>query len=259
MQRNETIGIAIGPDTSSIISELIFSKIDQALKNYNYLRFIDDFKCYCDSKETADLFIRQLSKELEKFHLRLNTKKTTIVELPNGLDQDWVRELRAYANKFLSVKKLTRKHITTISEFLDLAIALSNKNPGDSPIRYAVRVLSKKKYTDNEVMAFTIMYLSRICYIYPYFIDIFDDILKRNKPDKETRFLLSKEINSIMWEHVDYSRSDVAMWGIYLALKYKFEIKEYTNYSKKLIDGRDCLPVLLAYEYIILPKNWTVV
>ena len=125
------------------------------------------------------------------------------------MDQDWVRELRAYANKFLSVKKFTRKHITTISDFLDLAIVLSNKNPGDSPIRYAVKVLSKKKYTDNEVMSFTIMYLSRICYIYPYFIDILDEILERNKPDKETKQLLSREINSIIWEHIDYSRSDV--------------------------------------------------
>ena len=257
MQRNETIGIAIGPDTSSIISELIFSKIDHSLKNYNYLRFIDDFKCYCESKETADLFIRQLSKELEKYHLRLNTKKTTIIELPSGLDQDWVRELRAYANKFLSRKKLSRKQITTISEFLDLAIALSNKNPGDSPIRYAVKVLSKKKYTDNEVMAFTIMYLSRICFIYPYFIDIFDDILARNKPDKDTRYLLSKEINSIMQEHVDYSRSDVALWGIYLAIKYKFKIKKYVSYSNKLLKARDCLPVLFAYKYAKKTKRST--
>ncbi|HWY99089.1 MAG TPA: RNA-directed DNA polymerase [Bacteroidia bacterium] len=46
MQRNETVGIAIGPDTSGIISELILSRIDKALKDYNYLRFIDDYRCY---------------------------------------------------------------------------------------------------------------------------------------------------------------------------------------------------------------------
>lgn len=197
------------------------------------------------------------SKELERFHLRLNPKKTKITVLPAGLDQDWVRELRAYSNKFLAAKQLTRKKVTTVSEFIDLAIALSDNNPGDSPIRYAVKVLSRKKFMDDEVMAFTIMYLSRVCYIYPYFIDLFNDILKRNKPNKKIKSLLSKEINSIMNEHIEYSRSDVALWGIYLAMKYKFKIKEYDRYSNKLIEGRDCLPVLLSYEYAKKKKHHT--
>lgn len=62
MQRNETVGIPIGPDTSSLISELVLSRVDKRLEKYQYLRFIDDYRCYCKSKEEADEFLRSLSK-----------------------------------------------------------------------------------------------------------------------------------------------------------------------------------------------------
>ncbi len=249
MQRNETIGIAIGPDTSSLISELVLTRIDKELNEYKYLRYIDDYKCYCSSKEKADTFLRRLSKELEKYHLRLNPKKTEIIELPKALDQYWVRELKVFANKFLTEESLSKKDINTISEFIDLSLNLSEKNPEDSPIRYAVRILSKKKYKDDDIYAFVIMYLSRVCFIYPYFIDLFNELIKINKPSENITELIAKEINSIIKEHIKYSRSDVALWGIFIAMKYEFQIENFEDYSNKLIKDKDCLPVLLSYEY----------
>ena len=249
MQRNETVGIAIGPDTSSIISELILTRVDKELNSFQYLRFIDDYKCYCKSREEADTFLRSLSKELEKYHLRINPKKTQIIELPIALDQDWVRDLKAFTNKFLTKKKIGTKDINTISEFLDLSLRLAERNPGDSPIRYAVKILSKKVFKDNDSFAFVLMYLSRICFIYPYFIDVFNDILERNKLNKQMKQLVEREINALLNEHKKYSRSDVALWGLHLAMKYDFIIQNFDSYSDFLIEDRDCLPVLMCYEY----------
>jgi hypothetical protein len=165
VQRNETVGIPIGPDTSNVLSEIILSQIDKNLIEYNYFRFIDDYKCYCKSKEEADNFIKNLSKELEKFHLRLNQKKTQIIELPKTIEEDWVRELKAFSNKFLTHKEYSKKNINSISEFFDLSIKLSKKNPNDSAIRYAVKIISEKIFSDNDVYAFILMYLSRLCFI----------------------------------------------------------------------------------------------
>lgn len=257
MQRNETVGIAIGPDTSSVITELILTRVDKALSDYKYLRYIDDYKCYCASKEEADTFLRKLSKELEKYRLRLNLKKTKIIELPKPLDQDWVRELKAYTNKFLTSKEVTKKDINVLSEFIDLALNLAKSNPGDSPIRYAVKILSKKLYKDNDVFAFVIMYLSRLCFIFPYFIDVFDLILEKNTPSDEILELVEKEINSIAKEHIKYSRSDVSLWSIYLAIKYDFVIDDFEKFSDFLITDRDCLPVLMSYEYAKAKKHKT--
>lgn len=248
-QRNETVGIPIGPDTSSIISELILSQIDKKLSDYKYFRFIDDYKCYCKSKEQADTFINKLSKELESFNLRLNQKKTEIIELPIPIEEDWIRALKSYANTFLNDEILKNKHANYVSEFVDLAIRLTNKNPNDSAIKYAVKILSKKKYQDKDLYILLIMYLSRVCFIYPYFIDVFDEILSKNSLDNDIIELIKKEINSILKEHKEYSRSDVALWGIHLSLKYDFQIDDFQAYSNYLIEDRDCLPVLLCYEY----------
>ena len=249
LQRNETVGIPIGPDSSSIISEIILSKIDKALSKYNYFRFIDDFKCYCNSKEESDNFIKSLSKELEKYHLRLNQKKTEIIELPKTIEEDWVRDLKAYANKFLTESELSKSDINYVSEFIDLSIKLTKKNPNDSALRYAVKVISDKRFADNDVYVFTIMYLSRICFIYPYFIDVFYEILNNNPPNAKMIALFSKEINSILKEHLEYSRSDVALWGLFLAMKFNFKIESFNSYSDYLINDRDCLPSLLCYYY----------
>lgn len=249
MQRNETVGIPIGPDTSSLISELVLTRIDKELSDYKYVRYIDDYKCYCESKDEADNFLRKLSKELEKYHLRINPKKTEIRELPISLDQEWVRELKAFANKFLFESELNKFKINAISEFIDLSLELAKKYPGDSPIRYAVKILSNKKYIGNATFAFVIMYLARVCFVYPYFIDVFDNLLGENTLGKARRSLVSKEINAIVHEHKKHSRSDVSLWGVYLAIQYKFKIDDFENYSDEIINNRDCLPALMCYLY----------
>lgn len=249
VQRNETVGIPIGPDTSSVICEIILSQIDKELLDFKYFRYIDDYKCYCSSKEEAESFIKKLSKELEKFHLRLNQKKTEIVDLPKTLEENWVRELKAFSNNFLTKQEFTNKDINVLSEFIDLSLKLAKENPNDSSIKYAVKILSSKIYKDIDVYAFVIMYISRVCFIYPYFIDVFHDIFNKNPLNSKLLDLVPIEINSILEEHLEYSRSDVALWGLFLAIKYNFKIDDFEKYSNYLIEDRDCLPVLLCYAY----------
>lgn len=251
MQRNETIGVPIGPDTSSLISELVLSRVDKELENFDYLRFIDDYRCYCKTQEEADEFIRKASRELEKYHLRLNPKKTKITSLPTTIDEDWVRLLRQYSSHFLKKYKFKERDINTLSEFIDLAIKLSKDFPGDSPIRYAAKILTNKEYIDEKVFGFVIMYLSRLCFLYPYFIDLFYELLTRNEKHitKGLLLMIKDEINSLAKEHIKYSRSDVGLWCLYLAIYFDFEIDDFESYSDQLILDRDCLPTLLCYYY----------
>jgi len=251
MQRNETVGIAIGPDTSSLISELILSRVDKELEKYEYIRFIDDYRCYVKSQEDADEFVRKLSKELERYHLRLNPKKTKIIELPTPIDADWVRSLREYSTKFLKKKKFSADDVNTLSEFIDLSIRLSKEHPSDSPLRYSVKILASKRFMDEKSLTFVLMYLSRICFIYPYFIDVLDDLLKRNKKRIKGDIveILKKEVNTLTKEHIKYSRSDVALWGLTIALKHDIELDDFEAYSDQLIADRDCLPTFMCYRY----------
>ena len=71
VRRNETQGIPIGPATSHIISEFILSKVDEVLRNdgYVFVRYIDDYECYCENREEAEDFILKLEQELRNYLL----------------------------------------------------------------------------------------------------------------------------------------------------------------------------------------------
>lgn len=250
MKRNETVGIAIGPDTSGIVSELILSRIDKKLANYQYLRYIDDYKCYCSSQAEAESFILLLSRELENYNLRLNTKKTVIKELPLQYDEDWVNRLNEYCANFLNQNHYTIKELRKITGFIDLAIKLSDENPGESPYKYAVKILSKKHY-DETALKYVLLYLFRICFVFPYFIDVLFDLLQNNhsKINDDLKSILKDEIEIVLNEHLPYGRSDVVLWCLFLATNYKIRIDQFEEISNRIIQERECLATLLCFRY----------
>lgn len=87
--------------------------------------------------------------------------------------------------------------------------------------------------------------------MHPYFIDLFDDLLDRNEANISGDILaiVDAEVNSLTKEHIKYSRSDVALWGIRLSIKHNFTLKYFEKYSNQLLKDLDCLPSLLCYEY----------
>lgn len=251
-QRNETIGIAIGPDSSNIICELILSQIDKDLSDYDYIRFIDDYKCFCSTKEEADKFIRELSFLLEKYHFRLNSKKTKITLLPHPIEDIWVRKIREYNNVHLSNNDdITQKDILRINDFIDLTIDLVNKYPDESSLKYAVRILANKNYVDYEIFSYILSSLSHICFLYPYFIDVIYDLLEKNngRIDEKIRTQLQEAINIIFKEHIKNNLSDVIVWCIKIAIKYNLELSDFEYLSGEIRSNRDCLPFLFCFLY----------
>jgi len=248
IKNNETNGIPIGPDTSNIVSEILLSQIDKYLlnKKYNYIRFIDDYKCYCKSKDKVDNFIKDLSSQLEKYQLTLNTRKTEIVELPKIITDDWVRQLRNFS--FSKNNKIIFKEA---QDYLDLSISLSKEKGDYSPFKYAVKVLKNKqfiKYLDYKKI---ILYISNIVYIHPYIIDIFDILISKSFnvfPNHKNDLLksLKKYLSLLLPEHITFGRSDVIVWGLFLAIKYKITIKDL---GETILDLDDPLPTLLSFLY----------
>lgn len=86
----ETHGLLIGPHASNLISEMILTVVDQKLydKGWKFVRNIDDYTCYVETRARADSFIVDLGVALEEFDLQLNNKKTKIEELPDTVLED---------------------------------------------------------------------------------------------------------------------------------------------------------------------------
>mgnify|MGYP001128353041 CR=1 FL=1 len=83
-KNNETNGIVVGSYTSRIFSEIIFSAIDEILRNRGYVfkRYVDDYKFYFRSELQAEENIRIIEKILNQYNLNLNLSKTEILRFP---------------------------------------------------------------------------------------------------------------------------------------------------------------------------------
>jgi Leucine-rich repeat (LRR) protein len=263
-QRNETMGIPIGPDSSALLAELVLSQVDAALKNYDYVRSIDDYVCYCASSEVADAFLRDLSQALEVYRLKLNPNKTKIISLPSPLNEDWTRTLKNAAATFNQDKYLKIKHLDKISDFIDVALQLYQAHPNDSVLKYMMRILVRKVFVDKKLFQFVLARFFRIGYLYPYVITELHELLTVNKvviQDAQIKTLLAKEMYKLLQEHWMYRRTDVVLYCIWLATRHEiiFEVADFLDFSNQLfikrtsdkfrIESLDCLICLQVYEY----------
>ena len=143
MQRGETLGIPIGPATSYILSELLLNPVDAALRDeYTFMRFIDDYSCYCGSRKEADAFIGALENQLAEYGLQLNASKTNITRLPATTADPWIIQLRTLLDGF----NLSQSSLGTL---FDLAINLQAKWPKGNVVKYAARALARHATTDD--------------------------------------------------------------------------------------------------------------
>ena len=84
-------GIPIGNDISFLLAELVLAQVDKTLKleKDRAYRWYDDYEIAYETREQAERALLKLSRELERFRLRLNPNKTRIVDLPEPTDSDW--------------------------------------------------------------------------------------------------------------------------------------------------------------------------
>lgn len=252
MQDYESKGIPIGPDTSLIISELILSKVDSKLSQFDFVRYVDDYKCYCKTHEEAENFFVKLSCELEKFNLSLNKSKTNIISLPHSIDDYWVEQLRDNADWDLFD---TKKNQNRIISYLDRASILFKENPSASAIRYAVRVVINKPFK-NDINSFLLIvrYYLNLCYLYPYVIDFCDQFLLIgfklfHDYSEIIKKMFEESLNKILSEHIKYNRSDVIAWILYISIKHKLELESIEDITNEIISNDDCIPSLLCFLY----------
>lgn len=256
-QDGESIGVHIGPDTSAIIAEIILSQIDKRLvSKFEYLRFIDDYKCFCEDMESAEKFICELTHNLEYYRLKLNTEKTKITEIPITIDTEWVRLLKSYPLKEENLI-VDEKSINAVMGLMDLSIELYIKHKDDSCIKYALQKIKKVEYQTYNEFELIFRRICGIAYCYPYIIDLIEDFLKKNEfLDDILQFknMLKGILNSFLKEHVKYGRSDVITWVFYYSIQYRIEIEKFQEYRDLIIRQNDPVSTLLCFIYAKVNK-----
>ena len=243
MKNGETHGLIIGPHASNLISEIILTVVDKKLTaTYQYYRNIDDYDCFVESYDQAQLFLRDLEEALREFDLPLNHKKTRILELPVVVTESWIHKL-ANTSLVTEYGKTTYKEV---NGYLDLALRLMNKENDAAILRWAIKALSSHKLTDNAktLASKRIMHLA---ILYPYLLQLIDEyVIKPYNVEKDEVKMFS---DAVFAEGKKVKNDEAISYAIYFALKYDFVLEN--NDIQWILNREDCISMLLAYLYIL--------
>lgn len=240
MKEAETHGVLIGPHTSNLISEIILVAVDNTLATkYDYIRNVDDYTCYLETKENTDQFLVDLSYELKKYNLTLNHKKTKILELPQAATEHWIRKI----NTFTFPEEGIKLKLTHIRAFLDIALELMSENKNNSSVlNYAIKILSNREMTKNGKTYF-INTIHHLVLIYPYLVTLLDkDVFEKFNISNSEIKLISENIFKFAKEKKLY---EAMSYSLYFSLKYDFKLED--GLFDIINSNNDCILMLLAY------------
>lgn len=240
MKRKETTGIAIGPGTSNIVSEIILYEVDKLLKDkgFEFYRFIDDYTAFCSTYEESESFIRHLSEYLSTYRLLLNIKKTEIKKLPKPTVADWVSDLgsrisqRTKVNEFYCIR------------MLDYALDLQEKNTGGSILKFTLKSLINKATPKAEIALLD--YSVNLTMHYPILLPLIGDLLSATirKPNDS----YYKSIIFTLNQCIINRNSDGMVWCLFYIAKYYSE-KLSDEVAEKIISAGDSIAITTLYLF----------
>lgn len=197
-----TNGIPIGPAVSDLIAEILLSAIDRecSLKlkkngtSFLGVRYKDDYRFLCQSKEDAEFIIRTLQSIMKNYNLNLNDSKSSVLNLPEGLYRNWATDYKKHTLKYQSKIKYSAFEFALLN-----ALRIDQQFPDTGVIdRFLSDLTSKKnriKLTlkeKNIMKTFSLLILlkGRRTKSFPTVLGMTEQILNEFNSDKD----IAKEI-----------------------------------------------------------------
>lgn len=248
-KRGETHGIPIGPTTSNVVVEVILGKVDDVLMSnkFDFQRHIDDYECYCQTREEADQFILILGKELAKYKLTLNLNKTKIIELPHPHEDEWTIELKsALPSRLQNDNDAPKLSSSEALSFLNKAILLNKATPDGSVLKYAIHIILN--YLQDNTASSVYSCVLNLAWHYPILVPFLDTLIEKSdlKPRDYTEHL-----ENIILENAKHNRSDGMAWPLHIFRKYN--VIPSVKIIEHILDSKDCVAITILNSFI--PDN----
>jgi hypothetical protein len=153
--RNQTIGIPIGPETSRILAEIVSSRIDDDLRQFltdipldSVDRLQDDWFIGMKTLEGSEKVLSHVVRAYREYGLDINGSKTSVTRVIQHLDEAWKYEIGAFLSHRSGELKGAR-----LREFLALTLRLQSENEKQAVTNYALTVLENQEFSKTDVEA----------------------------------------------------------------------------------------------------------
>lgn len=160
--RNQTVGIPIGPETSRILAEIVSSRIDydfsvhfqtaskdkKGMTSNKVDRLQDDWTVGASSLEQAENILSVITKCYREYGLEINGAKTSVTHLMKSADLNWKSEIAS----FLSHRRGALRGARLV-EFLTLCLRLQLLSPSEPVLNYSLSIIEGQKFRTDDLEA----------------------------------------------------------------------------------------------------------
>lgn len=252
-----TNGIAIGPAISDLISELILVAVDTECSkiidaqgiDFLGVRFKDDYRFLCQTKEEANQIIKVLQKQLALYNLTLNEGKSKIDELPEGLFREWTADYQQYSLRYK--RKVSYKRFESS---IRGTLKVDQKYEGTGVVdRFLSELYTKDfdlKFDFKEkdllkTISLLLMLKERRNKSFPQILGIIEQIILNNRKKVRTISTISSVIENLLNDKLKYPEDNQydIIWLVYFVksldlFKVSFPSKVKSKLIKSLKDNR---------------------
>jgi len=224
-QYGQTKGIAIGPDTSLGIAELLLSPIDLRMNEEcnikGGVRFIDDMELSFVRLADAEKALATLEALLHEYELQLNGNKTKIIVLPASIDSLHTTHLRPYIPKDETTSR------TQWTDYFNRAFELAKAYPEEGVLRYAVAALQSAKINGMTwQLAQSLMW--QCIALDPGCLRFVIDVLRSNT-HASTSLLLDESmavdaLDSLILTSAPVGHGSEVVWSLWAAMLFNLEL-----------------------------------
>lgn len=242
MQGKLSQGVLIGNDISYLLAEIVLGRVDQALRRAvkkvpagRFYRWYDDYEISCASNDEAEEILAALTRELSKFRLRLNPRKTRIESLPRPTQKEWQQEL-------LLASRWPLNRPDVVVSYFDVAFRQRDENPDTAVLNYALGLLfriTRPTESTSEVLQSAVTQallcepgVARKAFsLMSYWCS---NEMEMNRP------LMTRTINEIVRRHEARGVTSDVSWALAFCLEHQIELDKVAGKVLSRCDD-DCV------------------
>lgn len=254
-QYGETYGIPMGTFASRLISEIYMCKIDDELKKYRYLRYVDDFELAYNNEKQREEFYNYLLNKLKELHLKIKVEKNKIYSFPFKLQENNV-DLKNFFNEEKLNLKDDDYQIKKVHAFINLSLEKEQVGvPGALKLMFLIlnASIKDKKIKPTTICKTIIERLLNLVLMRPILGGYFLDLIEYAKNEKTIRYLnevIERNLESFkenIYRYIDLNYGEEML--TILCIFYKLDIYLLDEEILcKVIENMDDFNSIIAIE-----------